>query len=151
MPYLGYWHHIYQDNNRVSITKILLKTKTLVCGTIRENGGLPKILIEKSKNLQRGQMTFVRKGPIAFITWKDKRLVRMISTIHDASMKSTGKRKRNSADDIVKPTCIIQYNKHMKGVDRADQYLANSSIFGKSVKWSKKKLHSFSLIELCFV
>lgn len=139
-PYLGYWHHVYQDNyyNSVSTAEILLKNKTLVCGTIRENRGLPKVLIEKSKNLQRGEMTFVRKGPILFITWKDKRLVRMISTIHDASMKSTGKRKRNSADDIVKPMCIIQYNKHMKGVDRADQYLANSSIFRKSIKWSKK-------------
>lgn len=54
------------------------------------------------------------------------------------SMKSTGKRKSNSADDIVKITCIIQYNKHMKGSKRVDQYLANSSIYRKSVKWSKK-------------
>ena len=34
--------------------------------------------------------------------------------------------------------CILQYNKHMKGVDRADQYLANSSILRKTLKWSKK-------------
>ncbi|KAI4475509.1 hypothetical protein M0802_015129 [Mischocyttarus mexicanus] len=60
--------------------------KTLVCGTIRENRGLPKVLLEKSKSLHTGEMTFLRKGP---------------------------------------------YNKHMKKVDRADQYLANSSILRK--------------------
>ena len=36
--------------------------------------------------------------------------------------------------NIIKPTCILQYNKHTKGVDRADQYLANSSILRKTLK-----------------
>lgn len=95
-PYLGQWHHIYQDNyyNSVSTAEILLRKKTLVCGTIRENRGLPKILIEKCKSLHRGEMTFLRKGPVILIAWKDKRIVRMISTIHDASMKSSGNRKK---------------------------------------------------------
>ena len=76
-------------------------------------------------------MTFVRKGSILLFTWKDKRLVRMISTIHDASMISTGKKKRNSTDDMIKPTCIIQYNKFMKGIDRADQLLRREVHVGR--------------------
>ena len=40
--------------------------------------------------------------------------------------------------NIIKPTCILQYNKRMKGVDRGDQFLANSSILRKTLKWSKK-------------
>lgn len=83
-------------------------------------------------------MTFLRKGPVILIAWKDKRIVRMISSIHDASMKSSRNRKRNYIDDTIKPTCILQYNKHMKGVDCVDQYLANSSILRKTVKWYKK-------------
>lgn len=55
--YLGYWHHVYQDNS-VSTARILLEKKTLACGTIRENRGLQKALIKESKNLWRGQMTF---------------------------------------------------------------------------------------------
>ncbi|KAI4476035.1 hypothetical protein M0802_014946 [Mischocyttarus mexicanus] len=139
-PYLDCWHHIYQDNyyNSVSTAELLLKRKTLVCGTIRENRGLPKVLLEKCKSLRRGEMTFLRKEPVVLIAWKDKRIVRMISTIHDALMKPTGNRKRNYIDDTMKPTCILQYNKHMKGVDRADQYLANSNILRKTVKWYKK-------------
>ena len=40
--------------------------------------------------------------------------------------------------NIIKPVCILQYNKHMKGIDCADQYLANSSILRKMFKWSEK-------------
>lgn len=109
-----------------------------MCDTIRENRGLPEVLIEKSKNLHRGEMTFLRKGRVMLIAWKDKRIVRMISTIHDASMKSSENRKKNYIDNTIKPTCILQYNKYMKGVDRVDQYLANSSILRKTLKWSKK-------------
>ncbi|TEA33110.1 hypothetical protein DBR06_SOUSAS18610024, partial [Sousa chinensis] len=77
-PYLG-WHHIYQDNhyNSVSTSEILLKNKTRVCGTIRESRGLPNQLKEKAKNLQRGEMTFLQKGEVILLIWKDKRLVRM--------------------------------------------------------------------------
>ena len=78
-PYLGSWHHIYQDNyyNSVSTSEILLKNKTRVCGTIRESRGLPNQLKEKAKNLQRGEMTFFQKGEVILLIWKDKRLVRV--------------------------------------------------------------------------
>ena len=62
-PYLGSWHHSYQNNyyNSVSTSEILLKNKTRVCGIISENCGLPNQLKEKSKNLQRREMTFLRR------------------------------------------------------------------------------------------
>jgi hypothetical protein len=40
--------------------------------------------------------------------------------------------------EIKKPYAIVQYNKFMKGLDTADQYLSYFSILRKSVKWSKK-------------
>jgi hypothetical protein len=36
--------------------------------------------------------------------------------------------------EIKKPYAIVQYNKFMNGVDRADQYLSYYSILRKSVK-----------------
>ena len=41
-PYLGSWHRGYQGNyyNSVSTSEILLKNKSRVCRTIRENRGL---------------------------------------------------------------------------------------------------------------
>ena len=62
----------------------------------------------------------------------------MVTTIPDASMASTGKEDRRTGHQIIKPTCISEYNKYMKGVGQSDQYLANFSIFQKTRKWYKK-------------
>ena len=77
-------------------------------------------------------MTFLRKGEVILLTWKDKRLVRRVTTIHDASIASTGKEDRRTGHQITKPTCILEYNKYMKVVDRSDQYLANFNILWKT-------------------
>jgi hypothetical protein len=37
-----------------------------------------------------------------------------------------------------KPLCISQYNMFMKGVGRADKYLAYYSLLRETVKWTKK-------------
>ena len=50
-PYLGSWHCIYQDNYYITTvcpSEILLKTKTKVGGTIRENLVSTNQLKEKS-------------------------------------------------------------------------------------------------------
>ena len=62
----------------------------------------------------------------------------MVTTIHDASIASPGKEDRRTGHQITKPTCILEYNKYMKGVDRSDQYLANFNILWKTQKWYKK-------------
>ena len=62
-------------------------------------------------------MTFLWKGEVIHLIWKDKRVVRMVTAIHDASIASTGKEDRRSGHQITKPTCLVEYNKYMKGVD----------------------------------
>ena len=47
----------------------------------------------------------------------------MISTIRDATIVNTGRKDRKTNMEIKKPYAVVQYNKFMKGVDRADQYL----------------------------
>uniref|UniRef100_G1Q6F5 PiggyBac transposable element-derived protein domain-containing protein n=1 Tax=Myotis lucifugus TaxID=59463 RepID=G1Q6F5_MYOLU len=139
-PYLGIWHHIYQDNyyNATSTAELLLQNKTRVCGTIRESRGLPPNLKMKTSRMKKGDIIFSRKGDILLLAWKDKRVVRMISTIHDTSVSTTGKKNRKMGENIVKPTCIKEYNAHVKGIDRADQFLSCCSILRKTMKWTKK-------------
>jgi len=62
----------------------------------------------------------------------------MISTIHDAIIVNKGRKDRKSNMEIRKPYAVVQYDKFMKGVDRADQYLSYYSVLRKTVKWSKK-------------
>ena len=137
---LGKWHHLYMDNfyNSVELSKILLLNKIRVCETIRRNRGLPDSL--KKTKLKVFETAFKRKGEILLQLWKTAKSkdIRMISTIHNAEIVYTGKICRKTNSPIQKPKCIIDYNHHMKGVDRADQYLSYYPIYRKTIKWSKK-------------
>jgi len=66
--------------------------------------------------------------------WKDKRLVRMISKIHEATIVNTGRKDRKTNMVIKKLFAVVQYNKFMKGVDRAGKYLSYYSVLRKTVK-----------------
>jgi len=61
----------------------------------------------------------------------------MRSTIHDATTVNKGRKDRNTNMEIKKPYAVVQYNKFIKDVDRADQYLSYYSVLKKTVKWSK--------------
>ena len=114
---LGLNHHVYKDNyyNSVRLAQTLLERNVRVCGTMRANRGIPRDL-EDGKHLKKGQSAFRRKGDVMVQVWKDKRLVRMISTIHDATIVNTGRKDRKTNMDIKKPYAVVQYNKFMKGV-----------------------------------
>ena len=47
----------------------------------------------------------------------------MISMIHDATNVNKGRKDRKTNMEIKKHYAFVQYNKFIKGVDRADQYL----------------------------
>jgi len=70
--------------------------------------------------LKKVQSSFRRKGDIMVQVWKDKRLVRMISTIHEATDVNTGRKDRETNMEINKPYAVVQYNKFMKGLDMVD-------------------------------
>jgi len=65
-------------------------------------------------------------------------LVRMISTFHDTTIVNKGRKDRKTNMEIKKPYAVVQYHKLIKGVGRADQYLAYYSVLKKTVEWSKK-------------
>ena len=57
--------------------------------------------------------------------------MRMISTIHDATIVNKGRKDRKTNMDVKKPYAVVQYNKFMKGTDRTDQYLSFYSVLRK--------------------
>jgi len=59
----------------------------------------------------------------------------MISTIHEATIVNTRQKDKKTNVEIKKPYAVVQYNKFMKGVDSADQYLSYYSVLRKTVKW----------------
>jgi len=65
--------------------------------------------------------------------WKDKTCGND-STIHDATIINRGRGDRKTNMEVKKPYAVVQYNKFMKGIDRADHYLSVYSVLRKTVK-----------------
>ena len=75
---------------------------------MRTNRGIPRDLEVEGKHLNRGKSAFRRKGDVMVQAWKGKRLVRTISTIHDARIVNTEKKYRKKDLEIKKPYAIVE-------------------------------------------
>ena len=75
---------------------------------MRANRDIPRDLEVEGKRLNRGQSAFRRKGDVMVQVWKDKRLVRMISMIHDARIVNTERKYRKRDLEIKKPYAIVE-------------------------------------------
>lgn len=143
--YLQKGHILYVDNfyTSVSLAEFLLDNETGMVGTLRENRkGNPKKLLKRK--LKKGEAIWNRKGKVVVTKWKDKRDVRMLSTCHKHEMvKITNKR----GCEKYKPKCVLEYNAHMSGVDRADQMMSYYSSPRKTIKWYRKLF--FHLVDIC--
>jgi hypothetical protein len=57
---------------------------------------------------------------------------------HEAIIVNTRRKDRKTNMELKKPYAVVQYNKFIKGVDRADQYLSFYWVLRNSVHWSIK-------------
>jgi hypothetical protein len=73
----------------------------------------------KNSKLKKGEVILQHNSSIMVMKWKDKKDVTMISTFHDATMRTV----QHRGAEIKKPACILEYNKAMGGVDLKDQKL----------------------------
>ena len=76
----------------------------------------------------------------------DKRLVQLISIIHDVTVGKTGREDRRADFETKKPFAVFQCNKFMKVVDRADKYISYYSVLRKTVKWPKVSAELCALV-----
>lgn len=143
--YLGKGHILYIDNfyTSVSLAEYLLSENTGMVGTLRANRrGNPKKML--SRKLKTGNAIWKRKGKVIVTKWKDKRDVTMISNCHKHEMITMTPRR---GEQKLKPKCVLDYNAHMSGIDRADQMMSYYSSPRKTVKWYRKVF--FHLIDIC--
>ena len=86
------------------------------------------------------------------LQWKDKRLITILSTVHDSSMVTKTRRTRLSStgrENVEKPLMVDRYNTFMGGVDKSDQLLSYYGFNHRTVKWYKRA--TFHLIDLAIV
>ena len=144
-------YHVYMDNyySSVELYEELYYFETYACGTVRKDRvGLPIAVKEAKLKKGSGDCVFRRKGPLLAIKWCQKRSVFMISTIHEAMMKDTGKTNYRG-DRVIKPEPVCEYIKKMGGVDLGDQMMSYYSFMRRSKKWWKKLfIHLINMVLL---
>ncbi|XP_029348064.1 piggyBac transposable element-derived protein 4-like, partial [Acyrthosiphon pisum] len=118
----------------------LLNDGLFACGTFRVNKKFyPKHLMKSDNKYMPGDIEYAQSKDISVMRWKDRgaKPVTLISNMHNASESTIVNRKNKKGEKIaVKcPVGITDYNKHMGGVDKFDQYMANYSISQKSRRW----------------
>ena len=155
----GRYHVIYIDKfyTSVELALSLLNQKTYVCGSFNigrkrwpedlKAKNSMKRKDDKIKGLARGD-SMARQttdGKLVACVWKDKALVYNLNTCFNATVNSevdvVQRKVRNESSgkwDKVKLTCpppIIQFNKHMGGVDRHDHLRSSFTCQRQSVRW----------------
>lgn len=136
-PLLDKGYHLYSDNFYTSIPlyKCLFARSTVACGTIRRNQrDLPKSFIGQS--VRKGDSRAVCHENLLLIKYKDKREVHVLSSIHPD--RSNPVPVHGATGQTTKPVAILDYNKHMGGVDMSDQVLQPYHALRKSRAWYKK-------------
>ena len=73
----------------------------------------------------------------------------MLSTDHDNKVATSSKNDKNG-NPAIKPTCVLDYNHSMGGVDLMDQQLQSLLVIRKTYKWYKK-LFCFRVILQCLL
>ena len=132
-PFMNKNHHVYFDNFFSSVTLLehLETNDTYACATVRCNRkDLPHCAKEK---LRPGEKVVSQKGHVVFTKWHDKRDVSVVSTNCSPLAPDVVVRRRNQ--NVSKPAVIDLYNKHMGGVDLADQQRQYYSVGRSSYKW----------------
>ena len=152
-PLLNKGHVIYMDNyfSSPGLFKELADNQTGACGTLRANRiGVPET-IKRAKPKAGEPPVTDRDGHILYISWYDKKVVNLITTVHSAQTYQKEVRSKRHEDNIRlvdKPCAIQAYSQHMGGIDRADKAMTFYMVLHKCCKWWKKVF--FYLLEVCF-
>lgn len=147
-PYFGKGHIVFVDNwySSPALAEFLHEKDTGLCGTVRKNRkGLPKF----TEKLKKGETQVGHNMIWLALKWQDKKEVWMITTVSRLEYASSGKQDFVTGEEIIKPSCIIDYNKNMGGVDNVDRQLAITASIRKSLKWYRKLF--FHLIDLILI
>ena len=146
-------HHVFMDNYYTSpqLFSDLRANGFGACGTLRLNlRGLPAAIKQR---VRKGDIKAIRLDPsMLAIKWMDKRLVTVLTTIHDNGVVEIERRSRHAVggtERIKKPRAVAEYNRYMGGVDTADQLLSYYGFSHRTVKLWRRTL--FYLLDMAVV
>lgn len=146
--------HVFTDRYYTSpeVAKELLSINTYITGTVMPNRvGMPPRLKTESKSLKKGQILSQRKSNVLVCSWKDKRVVHVLSTFSKGSkdLVTECPSKWPNMPSTKKPDVVLNYTKHMGAVDRSDHFISSYQFMRRTRKWYRKMF--FWLLEVAIV
>ena len=102
---------------------------------MRLDGGVSTVMRGKNAWIKESSLTII-KAKFWYTYGEIRGKWNLISTLHRAEC-GTEKKKRKG-ETMTKQEVIQDYNKFMRGVNRANQILHYYTCFGKTAKWTKK-------------
>lgn len=140
--YLNKGFHVYTDNffTSVPLVKKLYEWKTFFTGTVRKNKkGLPDGI---KQSFQVGQKKYYKQGKVLAFGYRQKKSqqkpVLLLSSKTEISEAEDTKRRHGRITREKKPSIILDYNKHMGGIDTFDMMLYSYLDERRTVKYWKK-------------
>jgi len=139
-------HRLYFDNYYTSVPLIehLYDRGILGLGTVRRNR-VPNNQLPDEKQIKKEKRGFIaerissyKSTPLSITTWKDNKIVTLLSTYAGAEPKSMLKRfdrRIKTRVDVDCPFFVKEYNRFMGGVDLLDGLIGRYKIKLRSRKW----------------
>lgn len=161
-------HIVYFDNFYTSLPLMLyLRSRGVYSlGTVRSNRvpnsklSNEKLIAHEPRGYSEEFTTNLFGADVANVLWKDKKVVRFLSTyVGIRKFRTNNSNDQESAppvlrwnkgthnyDEVPCPQIIHEYNKHMGGVDLMDGLIGRYRIHSKSMKWTN--IIAFHLFDL---
>ena len=152
-PLFDKGHILYMDNffSSPALFKDLADKQMGACGTLRSNRRGVPATIQQAKPTAGNPPITDTDDKILYISWFDKKVVNLITTVHSSETYRKLVRSKKHPDnvrEVDKPCAIQAYSQHMGGIDRADKAMTFYMVLHRCCKWWKKVF--FYLLEVCF-
>ena len=142
--YLDKGHCLFIDNFYTTprLAKFLLDRGTTMVGTVRSNRRqFPKVMLQKGESAAyeasgKGVLAMKYRAQCDKSNKKPKE-VYLITTANKNESAATNKRAADGSV-VMKPQCILSYNRSMGGIDMIDQQLETLHFLRRSYKWYRK-------------
>ena len=131
----GRGHVLYHDSyySYYNTVRFLAENDIGSVGTLNKNRrGISPDIKKLERSFARGGTIFRKSGNILTLVYRDKKDVRLISSIHGAQLSQNSQ-----------PQALIDYNRYARGVDLSNQLISNYKNNHRSIKWYKTLALSF--------
>lgn len=147
------YRKVYFDNyfTTPNLLQYLYGKGIYAAGTIRtDRKNMPKDFCCSKKKMNRSDFEYVTSRHLVLHKWMDKKLVFLLPNFHNPTSYGITQRKaKTGGTTAVKcPTSIMDYNRFMGGVDRADQRKESYALDRKSRRWWLRIFFNFMNISL---